>query len=187
MYKVILLFGDRVNILENLDYTIDILEEERELFLQNRDLLEINSRKLEVLRPTYMKLNELYGKFRENVNDIIAANSDLKEIKRMYNRGEIMQENFLLRNNQLKTRIQYSYLNLEEDILPKLKELASQISISSVPEEKIKQFENERDVEINKIDEKNMGQNAIEMIKPYLKELIPVLIKKAITFTTGAL
>jgi len=185
VHKVILLFGDRVNILENLDYTIDILEEERELFLQNRDLLEIESRKLELLRPTYMKFNELYGRFRENVNDIIAANSDLKEIKRMYNRGEIMQENFLLRNNQLKTRIQYSYLNLEEDILPKLKELASQISISSVSEEKIKQFENERDVEINKIDEKNMGQNAIEMIKPYLKELIPVLIKKAITITTG--
>ena len=180
-----ILLGDRVNILENLDYTIDILEEERELFLQNRDLLEGESRKLEVLRPTYMKFNELYGRFRENVNDIIAANADLKEIKRMYNRGEIMQENFLLRNGQLKARIQSSYINLKEDIFPKLKDLASQISISSDSEEKIKQFEKERDSEINKIDKKIMGQNTIEMIKPYLKELIPFLIKKAITITAG--
>ncbi|MBU3967015.1 MAG: hypothetical protein KKG76_06550 [Euryarchaeota archaeon] len=172
-------------ILENLDYTIKILEEEQELFLQNRDLLERESRKLEVLRPTYMEFNELYGRFRENVNDIIAANSDLKEIKRMYNRGEIMQENFLLRNNQLKGRIQDSYINLKEDIFPKLKELASQISVSSASEEKIKEFEKERDGEINKIDKKIMGQNAVEMIKPYLKELIPTLIKKAITITTG--
>lgn len=175
----------RVYILENLDYTIKILEEEQELFLQNRDLLERESRKLEVLRPTYMEFNELYGRFRENVNDIIAANSDLKEIKRMYNRGEIMQENFLLRNNQLKGRIQDSYINLKEDIFPKLKELASQISVSSASEEKIKEFEKERDGEINKIDKKIMGQNAVEMIKPYLKELIPTLIKKAITITTG--
>jgi len=174
-----------VYILENLDYTIKILEEEQELFLQNRDLLERESRKLEVLRPTYMEFNELYGRFRENVNDIIAANSDLKEIKRMYNRGEIMQENFLLRNNQLKGRIQDSYINLKEDIFPKLKELASQISVSSASEEKIKEFEKERDGEINKIDKKIMGQNAVEMIKPYLKELIPTLIKKAITITTG--
>lgn len=175
----------RVYILENLDYTIKILEEEQELFLQNRDFLEGESRKLEVLRPTYMEFNELYGRFRENVNDIIAANSDLKEIKRMYNRGEIMQENFLLRNNQLKGRIQDSYINLKEDIFPKLKELASQISVSSASEEKIKEFEKERDGEINKIDKKIMGQNAVEMIKPYLKELIPTLIKKAITITTG--
>ena len=174
-----------MNILDNLDYTIDILEEERELFLKNRDLLEEESKKLEVLRPTYMKFNELYGRFRENVNDIIAANADLKEIKRMYNRGEIMQENFLLRNNQLKARIQSSYINLKEDIFPKLKDLASQISISSDSEEKIKQFEKERDSEINKIDEKMIGKNTIEMIKPYLKELIPFLIKKAISITTG--
>jgi hypothetical protein len=182
---ILIIIGGRVNILENLDYIIDILEEERELFLQNRDLLERESKKLEVLRPTYMKFNELYGRFRENINDIIAANADLKEIKRMYNRGEIMQENFLLRNNQLKARIQSSYINLKEDIFPKLKDLASQISISSDSEEKIKQFEKERDSEINKIDEKIMGQNTIEMIKPYLKELIPFLIKKAITITTG--
>lgn len=168
-----------------MDYAIEILEEEQKLFLQNRDLLERESKKLDVLRPTYMEFNNLYRSFRENVNDIIAANSDLKENKRMYNRGEIMQENFLMRNKQLKNRIQDSYVNLKEDIFPKLKELAGQISVSSVSEEEIKKFEKERDVEINKIDEKIMGQNAVEKIKPYLKELIPALIKKAITITTG--
>ena len=174
-----------VDILENLDYTIDILEEEKSLFLQNRDKLETESKKVESLRETYMKFNELYNRFRDNINDIIAANSDLKEIKKMHSRGEIMQQDFLMRNNQLKARIQDSYTSIDEDIYPKLEELANQISISSLPEEMMRQFEEERDAEIKKIEEQVKGKDVIDRIRPYLKQLFPFLIKSVIKFTTG--
>lgn len=172
-------------ILENLDYTIEILEEEKGLFLQNRNQLETESKKIEALRPTYMKFNELYSKFRDNINDLVAANSDLKEIKRMHSRGEIMQQDFLMRNNQLKTRIQNSYTGINEDIFPELKELASQISLSSAPEEKKRVFEKERDAEIKKIEEQIEGKDVIGQLKPYLKQLFPFLIKRAVTYATG--
>jgi hypothetical protein len=172
-------------ILENVDYAIEILEEEKELFLQNRNQLESESKKLEILRPTYMKFNALYSQFRDNTNDIVAANSDLKEIKRMYSRGEIMQQDFLMRNNQLKARIQGSYTSINEDIFPKLKELASQITLSSVPEGKRREFEKERDFEIKQTEEQTKGKDVIEQIKPYLKQLFPILIKTAVTSVTG--
>jgi hypothetical protein len=80
------------NILEDLDYTIESLLEERELFLQTRNLLETESRRVEALRPIYMKFNGLYSEFRDSITDIVASNADLKEIKRLHSRGEIMQE-----------------------------------------------------------------------------------------------
>ena len=172
-------------ILENLDYTIGILEEEKRLFLESRDLLEKESIKSGALRPAYMEFNELYRGFSDNVNDIIAANSDLKDLRRMHNRGEITQEGFLMRSNQLKVRIQGSYTDINEDIFPKLKELASQISIPSAPADKKREFEKERDAENKKTEEEVKGKDVIEQIKPYLKQLIPFLIKKAATIATG--
>jgi predicted transcriptional regulator len=174
-----------VDILENLDYTIEILEEDKKLFLQNRDQLETESKKLESLRETYMKFNELYIRFRDNINDIIAASSDLKEIKRMYSRGEIMQQDFLMRNNQLKARIQDSYTSINEDIFPKLKELADQIYIFSIPEEMKRKFEEERDAVIKKIKAQMEGKDTTDKIRLYLKHLFPVLIKIGIKYTTG--
>jgi cysteinyl-tRNA synthetase len=174
-----------VGVLENLDYTIEILEEEKRLFLQNRDQLETESKKLESLRETYMKFNELYSRFRDDVNDIIAASSDLKEIKRMYSRGEIMQQDFLMRNNQLKARIQDSYTSINEDIFPKLKELADKISIFPMPEEMKIKFEEERDATIKEIKKQVEGKDTIDQIRLYLKHLFPVLIKIGIKYTTG--
>ena len=170
-------------ILENLDFTIEILEEEKKLFLDNRDLLARESKKLEALRPTYMKFNELYKEFNDAVNNIIVANSDLKDIQRLHRQGEIMQQDFLMRTNQLKARIQNSYTSINEDIFPKLKELASQISIPT--EGKKTKFEEERDTEIEKTGKQIEGKNVIEQIEPYLKQLFPILIKKAVTYTTG--
>ncbi len=169
-----------VNILESLDYIIEILEDEKKLFSDNRDMLERESRKLEALRPTYMKFNDLYGRFRENINDIIAANSNLKEIKRMHSRGEISEERFIMKNDQLKARILDSYASINEDIFPKLRELASQISIGSAPEEKKKEFEKVKNIEIQKTEEEIKGKTTIEQIKDYLP-----LIKKVVTIATG--
>lgn len=174
-----------VDIFENLDYIIEIFGEEKKLFLDNRNLLEKESKRLEALRPTYMKFNELYNRFRENINDIIAANSDLKEIKRMHSRGEIMEERFIMTNNRLKARIQDSYTIITEDIFPDLKELAGKVSIGSVPEEKKKEFEREKSIEIQKTEEEIKGESVVNQIMPYLKQVFPALIKKAVTYTTG--
>ncbi|MCZ7394528.1 MAG: hypothetical protein O8C68_01770 [Candidatus Methanoperedens sp.] len=171
------------SILENLDYTIEILEDEKKLFLDNRDLLERESTKLEALRPIYMKFNELYRRFRDNVDKIKVANHSLKDNMQMKEQGDLSPDDFLIKNDQLKTKIQNSYTNIEDDIFPKLRKLAIQISLSSVTEEKKGELEKERDAQIKKIEDEIKERG--EMINPYLKILFPLLIKKVAIEKSG--
>jgi hypothetical protein len=173
------IFGD-------LDYTLETLQDEKKLFLQTRNLLETESRRVEALRPIYMEFNGLYSKFQDSITNIVASNSELKDIKRMHSRGEIMQENFLFRSGQLRKKIAYSYAIITDNIFPKLREIAYQIPMAAaVPDEKKEEFEREKDTEIKKVEEEVKGKGVIEQIKPYLKRLIPALIKMAVRYTTG--
>ena len=167
------------DIFEDLDFIIESLEEDKEVFLQSRNQLESESEKFKALRPTYMKFKKVYDGFSDNVDEIVVASSSLKEIKETYRKGLMKRDEFSIESNQLKTRIQSSYTNIEDDIFPKLREFVSQISIDFASEENKKEFERERDAEIKKIEEENKDKGVIEQIKPYVQKLVPVLIRTA--------
>lgn len=167
------------DIFEDLDFIIESLEEDKEVFLQSRNQLESESEKFKALRPTYIKFKKLYTGFSDNVDEIVVANSGLKEIGKTCGKGLMKREDFSIGSNQFKTRIQSAYTTIEDDIFPKLREFVSQISIDFALEENKKEFERERDAEIKKIEEENKDKGVIEQIKPYVQKLVPVLIRTA--------
>ncbi|GFO96602.1 hypothetical protein ig2599ANME_0791 [groundwater metagenome] len=164
-------------ILDNLEYFIEMIDKDQQLFLKNRDLLESESKNIDALRPIYMNFNKLYNEFRDNTANIIVAHSELKDNERKHKFGDIDDDDFFKNKKQLKAKIVNSCTTMTEDIFPKLREFIRQISLSA-PEDKKKTFEMERDSMIQQIEKEIEGKGILEKIEPYLK-LLPKVIKKA--------